>query len=252
MQQYRWFYTMILAATLIIGGCTTGINSPTNEAMMETRNRDHVILLHGMGRTAASMRKMARRLRAEGYVVWNESYASTQGEIETLAEEHIAKGLAYCRARDAVKIHFVTHSLGGILVRVYLQKNSIPELGKIVMLAPPNKGSEVADLLKKSKLYRWATGPAGQALGAGDDSLPNRLGPIPGTIGVIAGARTSDPWFSPFIPGKDDGKVSVERTKLNEMADHLVVKRGHTFMMRSKPVLDQVVHFLEHGIFRKF
>ena len=115
----------------------------------------------------------------------------------------------------------------------------------------PNKGSEVADYLKDTKLYQWVTGPAGQQLGTNSDSLPNRLEAIDATIGVITGKNTSDPWFSPLIPGKDDGKVSVESAKLDEMSDFLVVESGHTFIMRNRLVINQIKYFLKNGKFNK-
>ena len=208
-----------------------------------------VIVLHGMGRTHASMGLIESRLQNEGYAVWNKSYASTSEALDVLADSAVGSGLKYCEALDAPKIHFVTHSLGGILVRIYLQGNHIKNLGRIVMLAPPNHGSEIAELLKEYSVYEMTMGPAGLALGTGPDSVPNQLQAIEGEIGIIAGNFTSDPWFSPLIPGEDDGKVSVERTKLKEMKDFLVVDSGHTFMMRNDEVIDQVILFLRHGEF---
>lgn len=210
-----------------------------------------VIVLHGMGRTKFAMRKVEQALTGAGYTVWNRSYPSTKKSIEALAEEHISKGLRYCRRAGARKIHFVTHSLGGILVRQYLQNNTIENLDKIVMLSPPNKGSEIADSLRDLKLYRWMMGPAGQQLGTDADSLPNTLDRIDATVGIITGNRSSDPWFSPFIPGEDDGKVSVKSARLAEMTDFLVVGAGHTFIMSNRSVLEQVRHFLKEGTFKR-
>ena len=213
--------------------------------------KECVIVLHGMGRTKYAMRKVEKELAGAGYTVWNRSYPSTQKLIEVLAVEHISKGLAFCRQAQAEKVHFVTHSLGGILVRYYLQENKIEKLDKIVMLSPPNSGSEVADSLKGLKLYQWITGPAGQQLGTGPDSLPNRLGRIDATVGIITGNCTLDPWFSPIIPGEDDGKVSVKSARLEEMADFLVVESGHTFIMSNSSVLEQIRYFLENGTFKR-
>ena len=207
------------------------------------------ILLHGLGRTERSMNKLEQRLLASGYQVWNGGYASTSASIPVLSERAIGSGLRDCEARQAETIHFVTHSLGGILVRHYLQSNEIRSLGRIVMLAPPNAGSEVADELKKFSWFGELLGPAALALGTDADSLPNRLAPIPGEIGIIAGNSTSDPWFSPMIPGEDDGKVSVSRTRLPEMKDFLVVDAGHTFIMRDELVIGQVLQFLRQGRF---
>jgi len=210
-----------------------------------------VIVLHGMGRTKFAMHKVEKNLWEEGYTVWNQSYPSTKKSIEDLANVHIAKGLRVCRRAGARKIHFVTHSLGGILVRYYLQDNTIDNLDKIVMLSPPNKGSEVADNLRDLKVYQWMMGPAGQQLGTDAQSLPNTLKKIDATIGIITGKSSSDPWFSPFIPGEDDGKVSVQSAKLEEMTDFLVVEAGHTFIMRNRSVLEQIRHFLKQGNFKR-
>ena len=210
-----------------------------------------VIVLHGMGRTKFAMRKVEKELADAGYTVWNQSYPSTKKSIEVLAAEHISKGLQFCRSARAEKIHFVTHSLGGILVRYYLQDNAIANLDKIIMLSPPNSGSEIADSLKDLKLYQWMMGPAGQQLGTTADSLPNTLDRIDATVGVITGNSTSDPWFSPFIPGEDDGKVSVKSARLEEMTDFLVVEAGHTFIMSNRSVLEQIRHFLKKGTFKR-
>lgn len=209
-----------------------------------------VVVLHGMGRTHQSMGKIQDQLGLEGYQVVNESYASTSASIQSLAESAVGGSVRKCQALQASKIHFVTHSLGGILVRVYLQENNSKDLGKIVMLAPPNKGSEIAEILKEYSAYKMAMGPAGQALGTTQESLPNQLDPIAGDIGIIAGNATSDPWFSPFIPGEDDGKVSVESAKLDEMKDFIVMDSGHTFIMRNDIVIAQIVHFLQKGVFK--
>jgi len=208
-----------------------------------------VVVLHGMGRTERSMSKIEDRLQDEGYLVWNQGYASTSESVEVLSATAIGEGLEFCAHKQAKKVNFVTHSLGGILVRYYLQDGEIEKLGRIVMLAPPNQGSEVVDALDEYSLYSYAMGPAGMVRVTGSDSRPNQLRPVAGEIGVIAGKFTSDPWFSPIIPGADDGKVSVERTRLAEMQDFLVVESGHTFIMRDAEVIDQVVYFLRDGKF---
>jgi len=208
-----------------------------------------VILLHGLGRSSDSMDEIAESLVESGYHVWNESYPSRDKPVSELAIEAIRPALDYCQSRDIKQIHFVSHSLGGILVRYYLQDHAIDQLGRIVMLSPPNKGSEIADKLKKFKLYQFLMGPAGTQLGTEPNSMPNQLEPIDGEIGVIIGRSTSDPWFSWLIPGEDDGKVSVARARLDEMKDFLVVEQGHTFIMKKAKVIKQIEHFLKYGEF---
>jgi pimeloyl-ACP methyl ester carboxylesterase len=210
-----------------------------------------VILLHGMGRTAFSLSFIEESLEEQHYHVWNESYPSLSQGVEALAAPAIEAGLSFCHGKQAARVHFVTHSLGGILVRYYLQDHLIGNLGRIVMLAPPNQGSEVVDQMKDGYFYQAIMGPAGQALGTDKDSLPNSLKPIAGEIGIIAGKSDGESWFLPPIPGDDDGKVAVERTKLPEMKDFLLVNVGHTFIMWDDEVIRQVAHFLQHGVFDK-
>lgn len=197
------------------------------------------------------MNKLESYLQSSGYVTVNLPYPSTSESIEQLAKVHIPQAVCLCRKNPVHKIHFVTHSLGGIVLRQFLQDNAkaIPSGSRLVMLAPPNKGSEVADFMKGFFIYKWIEGPAGQELGTGPESVPNRLKPIDVQVGIIAGDRSLNPVFSAIIPGPDDGKVAVERTKLEEMSDFLVISSTHTFIMRNPNVLRQVVHFLEHGRF---
>ncbi len=208
-----------------------------------------VILLHGMGRTSFSLGLIEEALEEQEFQVWNEGYPSLSKSVGELAGPTVESGLAFCNGKQSAKIHFVTHSLGGILVRYYLQDHQIDKLGRIVMLAPPNKGSEITDEMKNDFLYQTILGPSGQVLGTDENSLPNQLKPIAGEIGIIAGEKEDESWFLPEIPGDDDGKVAVERTKLPEMKDFLLVKADHMFIMRDDEVIRQVVYFLRHGVF---
>ena len=205
-----------------------------------------VILLHGMARTASSMHDLETYLSNKGYKTVNFGYPSTSESIERIAEVYLPRAIAQCKERP---IHFVTHSLGGIVVRQYLQTNALPKGSRIVMLAPPNRGTEVVDYLKDFFAYHWIHGPAGQELGTDPASTPNRLKPINIEVGVIAGDVSFNPILSSLIPGPDDGKVSVERAKLDEMRDFLVVPSTHTFIMKNPGVMAQVDHFLTHGKF---
>ena len=242
-------------STVFLIFCTGAIvmANPADKPVSISNNgqRACVILLHGMGRSHRSMAAMARHLAHTGYRVVNLDYPSTQASIETLSEGVVSETVKRCRREHpAAPIHFVTHSLGGILVRQYLQAHRLPPGSRVVMLSPPNQGSEVADLLKDFFLYRWMMGPAGQQLGTGGDSVPNRLGPVDVPVGVIAGDSTLEPWFSARLPGADDGKVSVARSRLAEMADFLVVHKSHGFIMNDPQVIDQTLYFLQHGGFR--
>lgn len=230
----------------------------------KSHNNDCVIVLHGMGRTAYSMNKVAEHLQGLGFAVWNESYSSLSATIEDLSQQAIIPGVEFCRQQSASDIHFVTHSLGGILLRQYLQpieneqkplanfhtnKNELPELGSIVMLSPPNHGSEVVDEYQDWWLFRTVMGPAFLQLST--EGFVRTLKPIPGVIGIITGNESSDPWFSGDIPGPDDGKVSVDSAKLDEMSDFLVMPVGHTFIMSDEAVLEQIAYFLKMGRFKR-
>ena len=143
--------------------------------------------------------------------------------------------------------------MGGILLRYYLTQEEIPELGRVVMFNPPNKGSEVVDNLRDYWFFKWHDGPAGQQLGTGPDSLPKNLGPVTFPLGIITGNNPAfyDFWASEMIPGPDDGKVSVESAKIKGMTDFLVLPISHTFIMDDEVVISQTLHFLEHGTFSR-
>ncbi|MCF8057370.1 MAG: alpha/beta hydrolase [Desulfocapsa sp.] len=211
-----------------------------------------VVLLHGMARSYHSMDDMQERLLAEGYHTVNQGYPSTREGIETIAEEYFPAALNHCRQFSPTAIHFVTHSLGGIVVRKGIKENKPEKLGRVVMLSSPNRGSAAVDFLRNWKIYQWLNGPAGQQLSTAPDSVPNQLGPVDYPVGIITGDRYAffDGWLSRILPGKDDGKVSVERAKLEGMSDFLVVHESHPFIMDSVYVQDETVHFLKNGTFK--
>ena len=211
---------------------------------------DCVVLLHGLGRSHLSMTLMQFALERSGYAVWNRGYPSTSKTVEELAPV-IGEAVAECRKSPPQRIHFVTHSMGGILVRAYFRDHEVEEAGRVVMLAPPNHGSEIVDAHRERWWFRRMTGPAGQQLGTAADSLPNQLPPLKLEVGVIAGKSSSDPWFGDLYAGDHDGKVSVASARLPEMKDMLIVESGHTFMMNSPAVIRQVKAFLKDGAFEK-
>ncbi|GAB3109761.1 alpha/beta hydrolase [Aestuariicella hydrocarbonica] len=213
--------------------------------------RECVILLHGLVRTSASMEVLAERLEGNGYVVANIDYPSREHEIAVLANMAVEAGVARCHQSAATKIHFVTHSLGGILVRQYLQLNRLEQLGRTVMLGPPNQGSEAVDKLAKVPGFEFIHGPSGLQLGTGTGSIPNALGPANFEVGIIAGTKSINLILSRFIPGTDDGKVSIDRAHLDNEKDFLTMPVSHPFIMRDERVIDNVVHFLKNGVFEK-
>lgn len=214
----------------------------------ESGPADMVVLLHGLGRSAKSMEFMKKSLEAEGYVVLSISYPSRKEKIVALVEI-IQEKLHYFNLGKYNRVHFVTHSLGGILVRAYLSRYRPVNLGRVVMLSPPNKGSDVVDFFDEYSLFTYFFGPAATELGTGEESFPNRLGPADFEVGIITGNRTIDPISSWIIDGDDDGKVSIEQAKLEGMADFLVAPVSHTYIMTDPFVVDQVLFFLKKGRF---
>ena len=211
---------------------------------------DCVVLLHGLARTSGSMDKMQQALIEAGFETANISYPSREKGIAELANIAIPAGLEACRARDDIeRIHFVTHSLGGILLRQYLAQNDIAELGRVVMLGPPNQGSEAVASLGGVPGFDWLNGPAGRQLGKGDNSVPLQLGPADFELGIIAGNRTIDPITSSVLENPDDGRVSVADTQLDGMDDFVVVEHSHAFMMRMREPIELTIRFLQTGSF---
>ena len=196
------------------------------------------------------MRAMAVYLRRQGYAVLNVGYPSRRASIEQLAAAAIAPAVATLCQQGRDTIHFVTHSMGGILLRWYLGQQSLPELGRVVMLSPPNQGSEVVDVLARFAWFRWFFGPAGCQLGTGEEGLPSHLGPVDFPLGIITGNRPAL-GLTHFFPGPNDGKVSVARAQVAGMDDFLVLPCGHALIMRKTAVQLQVVHFLRHGCFQR-
>ncbi|WP_394252682.1 esterase/lipase family protein [Vibrio profundi] len=215
----------------------------------ETRTSECVILLHGLARTSKSFVSMEASLKQSGYQTINYSYPSTKFKIETLAENAINEALAM--SSGSTKIHFVTHSMGGILVRQYLHTHSITNLGRVVMLGPPNQGSQVVDNLKNMPGFKLINGPAGMQLGTEATSTPNKLGSAKFDVGVIAGNRSINFILSTMLPGDNDGKVTVTNTKLEGMKDHITLPVTHPLMMNNPRVIKQTKHFLEHGKFER-
>jgi hypothetical protein len=207
-----------------------------------------VVLLHGLARTSRSLRKMERALQGAGFATLNLDYASRKRTIEALVED-IHPAIAEF-SESAGDLHFVTHSMGGLLARAYLARYRPRQLQRVVMLGPPNNGSEVADLLKDLAPYRAFFGPAGQQLGTQQSELLAGL-PLPHcAVGIIAGNRTIAPVSSFFIvPRPNDGKVSVASTKLEGMADHVVINASHSLMLLRRDTIEQTLAFLRDGRF---
>ena len=208
-----------------------------------------VVLLHGLCRTSGCMQSMSNALARAGFIVENPGYPSRTASIAALADAAIGQALRSPKLAGCAKIHFVTHSLGGILVRSYFKRHSDPRLGRVVMLGPPNAGTEIVDRIGSWCLFRAINGPAGAELGTGPESTPNQLGPVDFELGIIAGDRSINWINSLLIKGPDDGKVSVKRTKVAGMKDHVTLHATHPFLMKNRQAIESTIHFLTNGSF---
>lgn len=210
-----------------------------------------LVLLHGLGRTPLSMWRLAREAQRRGHRTHNLGYPSRRAPIRELAER-MGPRLATIAAAGG-PLDAVTHSLGGILLRAAVAGGWLDPsaIRRVVMLAPPSTGSELADVLSRTPLFRLVIGPAGPELRTGAAGIPAGLPPVPFEAGIIAGGRSVNPLFARAFPGPNDGKVSVERAAVTGMRDFLLVPLGHTFIMDAPEVVPQVFHFLAHGCFAR-
>jgi pimeloyl-ACP methyl ester carboxylesterase len=209
-----------------------------------------VVLLHGIGRTSRSLGKLEQALQQAGFATLNLDYPSRRKPLDLLAE-HIHPAVVDFVEPKKGPIHFVGHSMGGLLARVYVATYRPAQLGRVVMLGTPNGGSEVADLLKKWSLYRSFFGPAGQQLTTHLDGTLKSLPALDYPVGIVAGNRSVDPICSTLVlPRPNDGRVSVESSKLDGMADHITIEASHTGLPRHRAAIDQAIAFLREGRFK--
>ncbi len=237
---------ILLIILIIILFLPASLFSAENENV-QPAEKDYVIILHGIARNSGNMQKMAKFLSAKGYEVINIDYASTKYDLEKLAD-NLAIQLADIANSDR-NINFVTHSMGALLARIYINKYRPQNLGRVVQIAPPNNGSEIADLLQNNILFKFFYGPAGKQLITDQSEIKTLLGEINYELGIIAGNRTLDPFSSAIIPGRDDGRVSIKNTKIEGMKDHIIIASNHTFIINNKQTLFQVDYFLSNGKF---
>lgn len=212
--------------------------------------RDCVVLLHGLARSASSMNTLQGALQQQGFEVANIDYPSRKKNIAQLAEIAVGQGIDQCAKQNATSINFVTHSMGGILVRQYYSQHPEQRPHRVVMLGPPNQGSQVVDKLRHMPGFYLLNGPAGMQLGTGANALPQQLGPVTFNMGIIAGTRSINLILSAMLPNPDDGKVSLANTKVQGMCGFISIKSAHPLLMKNKQAIAEVIHYLQHGRFK--
>lgn len=248
----RWL-TRILIALTVLTSYSHGANAkPKPEDLVlqdniQPQEYELVVLLHGIFRSKNSMNKLERHFQEKSYRTLNIDYPSTKLSLTELADD------VYLQNKDVIeqasKVHFVGYSMGGLVVRVLINKHQPKNLGQVVLLATPNHGSEVADFLKNNFLYKWLYGPAGQQLITDQTKIKNHLGETNYNLGVLAGNQSIDPLSSLLIKGPNDGKVSIKSTYVKGMNDHMVIKANHTFFPSNKEVIYQTAFFIKQGEF---
>jgi hypothetical protein len=245
MKKFSQFF-VLLALSWLVTSCAT---EPRVEVVTAAYPGECVVLLHGLNRSWRAMRPMAEALQAAGFATANVDYPSQSGSVEEIAPQAVGLGLKECRITGASRIHFVTHSIGGILLRYQNEQSPIPDLGRVVMLGPPNQGSEIIDKTRDWPGFEMLTGDAGAQLGTGANDMPARLGPVNFELGVIAGTGTINVFASAMLPNPDDGKVSVASTQVEGMDDFLIVGSSHRYITRGDVVIRNTIAFLKTGRF---
>jgi triacylglycerol esterase/lipase EstA (alpha/beta hydrolase family) len=229
--------------------CAIFLTPSSPQAANIKNDGDYVVILHGIARSHKHMKKLANYLEANGFDVINLDYPSTTHKIEKLTQI-LGKKISEKVTEDK-PLHLVGYSMGGLMTRALIHKYNYKNLGRVVQLAPPNQGSEIADFLKNFWPYKKIFGPAGQQLITDQSAVQDIFGEVTYELGIIAGNATIDPVSSAIIPGENDGKVAVERTKLEGMADHITVNASHTFFPYNKEVWFQTLFFIQNGNFKR-
>jgi triacylglycerol lipase len=245
----RLFTGFAAAAALTLVSLEACVSTPRTAFAKSPDSDDCVVLIHGLNRSWRAMQPMAEALREAGFSTANVDYPSQAGTVDVLAPMAVNTGLAECRQAGAQRIHFVTHSIGGILLRYAHESSPIPDLGRVVMLAPPNHGSEVIDVTRDWPTSGLFAGAAGLQLGTDSDSIPTQLGPVDFELGVIAGTGSINFVMSAMLPGPNDGKVSVASTRIEGMDDFLIVENSHHYITESEFVIENTTRFLQNGVF---
>jgi triacylglycerol lipase len=235
---------IILLKLLITQNTTQKLIAPCDHNFCSNQ----VVVLHGLVRSSASMNKISQALNAAGYTVCNLQYPSRKHSIKTIAIDFVLPEIKKCLPNFEQPINFVTHSMGGIIVRE-LGRSTNLKINRAVMLSPPNHGSELVDKLKVIPLFKLINGEAGLSLGTKANSVPNTLGAVNFETGIIVGDRSYNPIYSYLIPGTDDGKVSIASAKIEGMKDFLIVPHSHSLMMNSDLVIKQIINFIKSGQF---
>lgn len=240
----------VVFTALLLSSCQSRAPMPAfDEQVNLDGNQETVVLLHGMWRDSSAMDELESFFSENGYEVLSLSYPSNDHDVQTLVEQYLHPQIDRLQQKHLGRIHFVTHSMGGILVRYYLKHYDVPDLGRVVMIAPPNHGSELTEVFEDAEWFAKWSGPAAKQLNTKENSWVNELGGVGFELGVVAGNYNAN-WITSWIlPGQDDGVVTTENTKVEGMKDFLLVPEKHYKLRRTKVVMQQAAFFLKNGMF---
>lgn len=237
MKKILIILSIIIFASAVFIGSYFLYNQQVIAKSITENDGEYVVLLHGLGRTSLSMQKIGLELVKNNYRVININYPSKNNSIMNIAENNLKKELTDKYTNTDEKINFVTHSMGGIIVRYFLANNNLENINRVIMLAPPNQGSEMADKWSSFKLVNNIIGPSLVEMTTNKNSLVNTLSTSTYEVGIIA--------------GEHDKKVSPEQTKLDHMTDFIIFPIGHTWIMNNDAVIEATLNFLTEGKFKK-
>ncbi len=246
---HKLFKTLFITFFLALMSACQTTPSSVSSAQVERVHNECVVLVHGLWRSAWAMRSIANDLDEYGYQTVSVSYPSTEMSIPEIAERFIPPAVDQCAQSGAHKIHIVSHSMGGVVARQYLQTNQLPDGSKVVMLSPPNQGSELSERFGDDAWYHYFVGPAGVSLSKKEGGIIPSLKAIDESVGIIAAYRSWSVWPSEWLPKPNDGTVSVESMKLPEMDDFILINSGHATMRFSSEIQAQIRSFIQTGRF---
>lgn len=198
-------------------------------------NGDYVIVLHGYLRSYKSMQKICQFLDKKNFIVFNCDYRSTKYSIDIIANELLKKFITRFCTKKYKTIHFIGHSMGAVIIRKFLQDNPMLNLGKVVMISPPNHGSYIADILTKIPFSDYVFGPSLKQLSTTKNSFVNRLPNIKCDCGIIT--------------AQYDWVVSQNSTMLVGADDYTEISATHYGILSNKRLPGLIYNFLSSSCF---
>lgn len=216
--------------------------------MFNLNATNKIILLHGINGSSSELANIEAYLVSQDESVENIDYPSTEYPIEVLVSDYVGPMLEQF-AREVDTVHFACHSMGNIVLRYYLKDHPDYPYGRIVMMGPPNQGSQLTDTFKKWKYYKKRYGPAGDQIGTDVEDLLNLSKQLPRDVGIIAGTKTMFFLYSWIIPGKDDGKVSHSSMKSPGYRAFVTVPYHHDEMTYKEDLAELILNYIKNGEF---